>query len=209
MINNIDSIIFDLDGTLWDSTGTVARAWQAAINKVDFVKEPMTQARVRSITGMQYDVIYEKLFPYLDEEQKRVLKELCGKEELAYMRNEGGNLYPGLEETLTYLKQKYPLYIVSNCQNGYIEAFLEHHQLHHYFSDCECFGNTQQSKADNIRAIMERNQLQSPVYVGDTMGDYEASKRNGLPFIFTTYGFGEVAEADARIDHFAELQKLL
>lgn len=208
MNKNTDSIIFDLDGTLWDSTATVARAWQAAINKVDFVKEPITQQQVQSITGLQYDVIFEKLFPTLQQEQRHQLKQLCAAEELAYMRQEGGQLYAGLEETLRYLKKKYPLFIVSNCQSGYIEAFLAHHKLQHFFSDCECFGNTLQPKAENLKALIRRNELKSPVYVGDTMGDYEASKSNGIPFIYTRYGFGQVAQPDASINHFNELQKL-
>ena len=205
----IDSVIFDLDGTLWDATGTVAKAWQAASRKVDFVKEPITQAMVRSITGMPYDAIYLKLFPYLSEEQRNILMQLCAEEELAHMRAEGGHLYPELEETLAYLQQKYPLFIVSNCQSGYIEAFLERHQLHRFFSDIECFGNTQRSKAENIKAVIERNGLKHPVYVGDTMGDYTASKSNDIPFIATTFGFGTVETPDASIDHFSELKNLL
>jgi phosphoglycolate phosphatase len=51
--NKFDSIIFDLDGTLWDSTANVARAWQAANNQVKYIREEnIDQAMVRSITGM-------------------------------------------------------------------------------------------------------------------------------------------------------------
>ncbi|WP_224999804.1 HAD family hydrolase [Cesiribacter sp. SM1] len=207
--NNIDSIIFDLDGTLWDSTATVAKAWQSAIDKVDFVEETMTQEKVRSITGMPYDAIYLKLYPGLSQEQRTTLMRICGEEELVYLRKEGGVLYPGLVETLTYLKEKYPLFIVSNCQSGYIEAFLEHYQLHRFFTDIECFGNTNQPKSSNIRAVIERNSLQSPVYVGDTMGDYQASQGAKVPFIYTTFGFGEVPEADAVITQFTDLKELL
>ena len=43
--NRFDSIIFDLDGTLWDSSANVAKAWQAAIAEVDYVTEEMTQGK--------------------------------------------------------------------------------------------------------------------------------------------------------------------
>ncbi len=208
MKHNIDSIIFDLDGTLWDATATVAQAWQAAGQKAGFVKEPITQAMVRSITGMPYDAIHPKLFPYLNQEQLQILKALSAEEELLHLQNQGGHLYAGLEETLAALKEKYPLFIVSNCQSGYIEAFLDFYQLHHYFSDIECFGNTKRSKADNIRAIIDRNQLQIPVYVGDTLGDYEASRQNQIPFVFTTYGFGQAPDAAIKIDNFTDLQQI-
>lgn len=208
MKHKIDSIIFDLDGTLWDSTATVARAWHKASQQTGFVREPVTQAMVRSITGMPYDVIHPKLFPYLNQQQLNTLQERCAAEELAQLQKEGGQLYTGLEETLDKLKKQYPLFIVSNCQSGYIEAFLAYHQLAHYFTDIDCFGNSKKSKAENIGSIVERNQLQAPVYVGDTLGDYEASRKNGIPFVFTTYGFGEAPAAEIRIDSITELQQL-
>ena len=75
--NKFDSIIFDLDGTLWDSTANVALAWQAALNQVDYVDDVMTQEKVRSITGMAYTAIFDKLFPYLDLEKRSELMAIC------------------------------------------------------------------------------------------------------------------------------------
>ena len=42
--------------------------------------------------------------------------------------------------------------------------------------------------------IAERNHLKHPVYVGDTIGDYNACQEAGVPFVFAAYGFGEVPE---------------
>ena len=204
-----DSIIFDLDGTLWDSTGTVAQAWQAAIQQVDFVTETMTQAKVQSITGLPYDVIFQTLFPDLSGKERETLKKICAIEELAYMKRFGGQLYEGLVATLDYLKEKYRLFIVSNCQSGYIEAFLEHHQMGRYFDDFACFGDAKKSKAENIRQVVSRNGLTSPVYVGDTQGDCDASAANNIPFIYATYGFGQADKQHARIEKIMDLRHLL
>lgn len=210
MLKNLDSIIFDLDGTLWDATATVAKAWQASGEKTDFVKEPVSREEVQSICGLPYDVIYQKLFPYLNEAQCNELMQLCAKEELIQLKNYGGTLYEGLEDTLAYLKGKYRLFIVSNCQSGYIEAFQEFHQLTQYFEDIDCFGNAHRSKADNIQDIIRRNKLKSPAYVGDTQGDFNASRSSNIPFIFAAYGFGQISqEAEAKIEHISELKKLL
>lgn len=92
-------------------------------------------------------------------------------------------MYPKLEETLKKLKEQYSLYIVSNCQSGYIEAFLEHYGFGHYFEDIECYGNNGLKKGDNIRKIVERNELTEAVYVGDIQGDYDASMEGGVKFI--------------------------
>lgn len=210
MIPKLDSIIFDLDGTLWDSTATVATAWSAAGEKTDFVKAPVSKEDVQSICGLPYDVIYEQLFPYLNATERTELKQLCAKEELIQLRRSGGQLYEGLEETLKYLRGKYLLFIVSNCQSGYIEAFMEHHQLQQYFDDIDCFGNANRSKADNIKDIIRRNGLRSPAYVGDTQGDFNASRSNHIPFIFAAYGFGQVdGQPDARIEQITDLKTIL
>ncbi|WP_187262930.1 HAD family hydrolase [Pontibacter beigongshangensis] len=208
MLKNTDSIIFDLDGTLWDATATVAKAWQAAVNRVDYVQDEVTQQKVQSITGMTYDAIYEKLYPYLSTEQRNELKALCAKEELEHMNRYGGNLYKGLENTLRALKEKYRLFIVSNCQVGYIETFLAHSKLHDVVEDHQCYGTRSLPKAENIKEVIKRNNLAHPVYVGDTIGDYEASKGAGVPFIYASYGFGEVPGYDARIDSLPDLKKL-
>ena len=81
-INKFDSIIFDLDGTLWDSTKNVAIAWQDALDQVDYVDEVMTQEKVRSITGLAYNVIFDTLFPQLDTEKRNELMAICAKSEL-------------------------------------------------------------------------------------------------------------------------------
>src|ERR1700761_9383456 len=121
--NKFDSIIFDLDGTLWDSSANVTLAWQAAKEKVDYIKEDFTREKIHSITGMTYKAIFETLLPYLDEEQRNEFKALAAKNELELLNEKGGELFPGLENTLQYLSEKYKLFIVSNCQSGYIEVF--------------------------------------------------------------------------------------
>jgi phosphoglycolate phosphatase len=208
--NKFDSIIFDLDGTLWDSTGNVALAWQEAMAQVDYVDEVMTREKVRSITGMAYNVIFDTLFPYLDVEKREELKALCAKSELDILHVKGGELYPGLEETLRYLSTKYKLYIVSNCQSGYIEVFLNLSQMGHYFLGHQCYGTKGNPKAENIKDIVNDHDLKAPVYVGDTTGDYNSATKAGVPFIFANYGFGVVESGQiATISGFAELMELL
>jgi len=209
--NKFDSIIFDLDGTLWDSTANVAVAWQAANDEVEYINEPqITQQMVRSITGMAYSVIFEKLFPYLDEIQREHFKAICAKKEIDTLNERGGELYPNLEETLKYLSANYKLFIVSNCQNDYIETFLKFSGLEHYFAGHQCFGTKNQPKAENIKDIVNDHQLKSPVYVGDTMGDFTSSEKAGVPFIFASYGFGKVEEGQLiTIDNLGELTEIL
>lgn len=210
MTNKFDGIIFDLDGTLWDSSANVARAWMEAKEQVDFVDFHITPQEVAAMAGMTYDAIYNQLFPDLTAEKRNEFKTLSGKKELEVLEKSGGVLYPEIEETLKYLAARYPLFIVSNCQSGYIEIFLNFSKLGHYFKGHQCFGTKGRPKAENIKDIVKDYDLQYPVYVGDTMGDYESSKKAGVPFIYAAYGFGEVKDGQiATLETFSDLRKVL
>jgi phosphoglycolate phosphatase len=208
--NKFDSIIFDLDGTLWDSSANVTLAWQAAKEQVDFIQEDFTREKIHSITGMTYKAIFETLLPYLTEEQREEFKALAAKNELDTLYKTGGELYPQLEETLKYLSAKYKLYIVSNCQSGYIEVFFKTSGFEHYFQGHQCYGTKSMPKADNIRDIVNDHNLKSPVYIGDTMGDYTSATKAGVSFIFASYGFGVVKEDQvATVDRLIDLVEIL
>jgi phosphoglycolate phosphatase len=122
----------------------------------------------------------------------------------------GGDMYPGLEETIKYLAAKYKLYIVSNCQNGYIETFLSHCPVADHFLGHQCYGTKGQPKAENIKDIVKDHGLKAPVYIGDTTGDRDSAAKAGVPFIYASYGFGKVDEGMiATIDSFGALKELL
>ena len=133
------------------------------------------------------------------------LMELCTDHENEYLREHGGVLMPKLVETLEVLSQKYFLAIVSNCQQGYIEAFLAYHDLERFFDDHEDFGTTQMQKSDNISLVMERNGLEKTLYVGDIQGDCDSALKAGAAFVHAAYGYGKVPAAEYRINTFSEL----
>ena len=207
-----DSVIFDLDGTLWDASAAITLAFQRAKASVDYVENDVTLAQVRAVTGQPYEVAHEQLFPGIPVARLAEFRALCAHQELAAARQPGGIIYPAADATLRYLRGRdYRLFIVSNCQLGYVEAFFDNSQLGHYFEGHQCFGTKRLPKAENICEIVARYDLRAPVYVGDTPGDQTASQAAGVPFIFATYGFGriEAAAAPLRIDQLADLRRLL
>lgn len=198
-------IIFDMDGTLWDSAENVAISWNLALEKSGKMKRSLTKEDIQSVMGKTMDQIADLLFAGLDLENRRMLLKECCSMENEYLREHGGELYDGVEETLKELKKKYLLFIVSNCQKGYIEAFLDYYRMWDYFTDIECYGNTRKQKGDNIRLVADRNGLEQAVYVGDIQGDYDASRQAGVGFIHAAYGFGTIDAKTLRISRFAEL----
>ena len=204
----MDSIIFDVDGTLWDSTESVAASWNKAIREhssLNLTLEPVSLSRV---FGKTMTEIADTLFPSLSADERMKLLEVCFDEENRYLEDHPGILYPDVARTLKKLASRYPRYIVSNCQCGYIEVLLRTTGLGPYIKDHLCFGETQVPKGETIRKLIVKNRLQSPVYVGDTQGDADSCKTAGIPFIFAEYGFGDVPDARMRIQTFSDLEKL-
>lgn len=200
-------ILFDMDGTLWDSAKTVAQAWTDILHRVEGIDRVVTEEQIRGVMGLTMDTIADILFPDLPEREK-LLRRCCILEN-EYIAREGGQLYPDLEKTWQALQKKgYHLYIVSNCQAGYIEAFLQKYGFAKYFEDTECFGNNGLSKGENIALVVRRNGLDSAAYVGDIQADYDAAKQAGVAFYHAAYGFGTVREPVPRLGCFADLAKL-
>lgn len=203
-------ILFDMDGTLWDASEQVTAAWNIALAKnADLGGRQITAAQMQNLMGKTMTDIFHILLPNADEKRRTAIAEDCCEEENSYLRSHGAVLYPGVAETLGELSHSYRLFIVSNCQDGYIEAFLAYYGFGSLFTDTECFGRTGKTKKDNIRLLLERNHLKQAVYIGDTQLDFESAQFAGLPFIHASYGYGEVKEAAHSINGFSELTEIV
>jgi len=202
-----DGIILDVDGTLWDSTDVVAESWKKVIDALQMKSDiDVSAENLKKHFGKTMEVIADEVFPEETKERRKEMMALCCKTENSDLREiDADLLYPGVADTIRELSKKVKLFIVSNCQKGYIEVLVDKYNFHPYITDTECYGNNGLNKDENIRLLVERNNLKYPVYVGDTEGDMLACKSAGVPFIFATYGFGKTDEYIAKIDSFTEL----
>lgn len=195
----MDSIIFDVDGTLWNSTGIVADSWTDYLQNTEHLNITVTAELLISLFGRPMPEIARNVFlGHSESEQLRLLDACCQAEHEALLAN-CAPLYEDLDKAIRLLSEKYDLYIVSNCQSGYIDVFLQTSGLKKYFKGHICNGDNGLEKSANIRWIINTYHLQSPVYVGDTLGDYEACRKADVPFILAEYGFGDAPKPDARI----------
>ncbi len=207
----LQAIIFDVDGTLWNTTDYVAEAWNRAGEEFSSSRNcPITGADLRREFGKTMDVIAENLFPKESKEVQEKILSRCKIYEKETLENISHSLlYPHVKETLQKLSEKYKVYIVSNCQSGYIPLFLEKNELEKDVDDFECYGDTLRYKGENIRLVMERNNITSAIYVGDTMGDFTASQEAEIPFVFARYGFGEVENPEISVDNISEILQIV
>lgn len=207
---NKKNLIFDLDGTLWDPRATIIKIWNEVLTQRQLLQTELKPEDMDQYMGLLFDDILKDIIPGISDQQvQKILLEIVKKEN-KILRAHGGILYEGVAETLTNLKKTHDLFIVSNCQDGYIEAFLEYYQFNDLFTDIESHGRTKKPKAENIKLIMERNHLshENSVYIGDTQTDYDSAKANHLSFIFCEYGFGalNISEYKPSVSKFSDLE---
>lgn len=198
------ALFFDLDGTLWDAIEPLKDSWNATMKEAgqDWV---FSYAEMKSYMGLTPEETVPLAFPFADKETGIRLFARCLKEEIAYLSQHPGTLYPREKEVLRVLKKSYPLYVVSNSGKGYIENYLSACSTAPYFKGRLCAGDTQKDKWENIRILMEREGLDEVIYIGDTEKDRIQSEKAGVPFIHAAYGFGKVPEAEYSIESLSEL----
>lgn len=205
-LKNMDGVIFDLDGTLWDSSAQIAKAWNELLRtRPDIVREDITQEDLYANMGLPMYDIAANLFPDEEPAVRNALMDDMGVFENEYLLKTGGTLFPGIREVITKAASKHPVFVVSNCQSGYIEAFITAHGFDGVFKDHTCWGDTGNGKGDNISLICKRNGLKRPVYIGDTDSDSKACKKAGVPFIFAAYGFGDTKDYSERVESPGEI----
>jgi len=210
------NLIFDVDGTLWNTTGIVAGAWQRAADTSGLTSAKLDAETLKKEFGKTMDVIAQNVFPDIKDKKDRdkvsELCMICEQEDLDDMDEETTEsiLYDGIRETLEDLKKRNRLFIVSNCQAGYIELFIRKTHTEHLIEDHLCYGDTGLEKNETIARLMERYDMQKEetFYIGDTEGDQNASGLAGIEFIFASYGFGEAKEPCRKIAAFKDLKEI-
>ena len=202
------SVIFDLDGTLWETIDSTFSAINAVAKKYN--QGEIDKALVCSNYGNNKVESAKLFFPKLSQEEAFKLLDESDVLNIKNLTTNGGYIYPGLEETLFKLHEKYDLYIVSNtAAKEYIESFLISTRLFKYFKDYVAASEIILSKGDAITKLMNDYYIKEAIYVGDTMKDYKAAKVANIPFVQCLYGFGEELDCDHKIKTISELSEMV
>ena len=204
-----ESLIFDIDGTLWDSRELVAEGFNIQLRKEGFDHLCVDAEILRPLFGKSITEFADAMLPSIPAPERYELMERCMKTEQEYLfANECRIGYPKVKETFRELSKKHRLFIVSNAERGYPKLCIDKLGLGEYVQGHMCFGDTGTSKGKTIRTLMRKHNIESAIYIGDTQGDLEACREAGIPFIFCTYGFGQAESYDAKIDSIDELLEM-
>jgi len=204
-LENFDSIIFDLDGTLWNTIDSCVKSLAEVKNKHKDILYDISAKEVEESMGLAFDDISKKYYGYLEKNKAMEYTKEALNTNINNLLKTGGTLYPKMQDTIKELSKNFKLCIVSNCEDGYIESFLNNSNLWDYFIDYESHGKTNLSKGENIKLVIDRNNLKNTVYVGDTISDKIATEYAKIPFVYASYGFGNVSEYDYKLNTISDL----
>ena len=204
------SLIFDIDGTLWDSRALVAEGYNIQLYSEGYNHLCVDAEVLRPLFGKTMTEIADVILAEIPVPERYALMERCMETENRYLaENECRIGYAGVKETLELLAQDYRLFIVSNAQCGYPELCMEKLGIAHLFEGHLCFGDTGTEKGETILTLMQRHRIADAVYIGDTQGDYEATLVAKIPFVFAAYGFGAPQGFAARLADIRQLPQVL
>lgn len=204
-----ESLIFDIDGTLWDSTDLVAKGYNRHVCRIGLEHLQVTGEYLKGLFGRTMSEIADVIFAEIEAPRRYEIMQACMDEEHVVLEEDPCDIaYPGVVETMEVLAKNHRLFIVSNSQSGYPQLLIEKLGIGHLIQGHLCYGDTGTCKGETIRTLMERHGVTDAVYIGDTQGDMEASYMAGLPFVYCCYGFGQPEKYDAMVDSFPELEGL-
>ena len=205
-----ESIIFDIDGTLWDSRALIAEGYNIQLRKEGLHHLQTNEDVLLKLFGKTMSDIADNLFPDFPPEERYALMDRCIESEDAYLNEHPCDTiaYPDIQSTMEELAKKHRLFIVSNGQKGYPQLAAKKLKVDHLISGYLSYGDTGTEKGETIRILMKDHNIANAVYVGDTQGDYEATLEAGIPFVWAAFGFGNPAGYDAKIEKFADLLNL-
>lgn len=199
-----DSLIFDMDGTLWDAVDTYAHSWNVVFGEMG-IDKTIDRHILAPMVGWEGKKVIETLMPEFDHQKRLDIYAIVNDRRHSLIGDMGGIMYDGVMEGLPKLAEKYKLFILSNCAKGIIRQFINWAGIDAYITDEIAYGTNFMPKNFNIKQLIETHDLKAPVYIGDTAGDGEQTRLAGIPFVFVSYGFGTTDDHDVKFDDFTAL----
>lgn len=199
-----DSLIFDMDGTLWDAVETYAQGFNDFFEHHG-VSRRIEKAGITGFMGMEEAAFLAATLPEWPAETRSSMYKEVVEHQYARIRRDGGDLYEGVVEGLAELSRHFGLFIVSNCPALAIEHFMDWAGIRPYIIDSKAHGANGRPKYQNIRDLIASYSLAKPVYIGDTDSDRKQAELVPLPFFFVDYGFGQSTEYAGRASSFRQL----
>ncbi|MCX6182283.1 MAG: HAD hydrolase-like protein [Bacteroidetes bacterium] len=207
-------VLFDLDGTITDSSEGIVNSIKHALSRLGFPDEPAE--KIQTYIGPALHETFKKHYEIEDTAGAVAIYR-------EYYSTKGifeNKLYEGIDEVLEMLKyQGYTLALATGKPTYYAEIILKHFEIDHYFS-AVVGSNMDGSRSDKQEIIAEvfkqlkyNPEVHEATMIGDRYHDVHGAKQHNIPCIGVSYGYSEgdeLIEAGAVqvIDHPMEIMVL-
>ena len=192
ILKNKHIYLFDLDGTLIDSSPEIIKTYNTVFkkNNIKPIREVSEDIIGPTLKDTISNLIPSKHLSNID----KIIKDFIGLYDNKFCTE--SSLYDGVYETLDKLSKKNRLILITNKRFIPTEKILYSNEIINFFEKYFSVDIKSQysfNKSSLIKNVLEEMKLdpKKTVYVGDTKEDFKASMDNNIDFIFAEYGYGK------------------
>ncbi len=218
-IANLKAIIFDMDGTLFNSFSVsydaIREGYELFWKEIGVDGPTPSWQEVKRLIGLPTHEFYPAALPEEHRDKWGILSRYVGRAERRRLAEGEGRTFDGVHEALAELQERgFVLGCLSNASRRYFDAVMDECNLRKYFRKLRHIGEFYNiQKSDVLREwSAEFGGSGHLLYVGDRRGDIEAAHDAGVRAVGVTWGYGvpeELAGAEAVIDSMTELPDLV
>ncbi|TCU65631.1 adenosylhomocysteine nucleosidase [Tissierella praeacuta] len=211
------SIIFDMDGTLFQTNKVLEISLLETFNYLESINEwngEIPIEKYHKIMGAPLPKVWEILLPDHSQEVRKFTDSFFLKVLIENIKNGKGALYPHVEDVFSYLRDNnWSIFIASNGLKEYLKTIVSFYQLDNWIFDFYSIEEIESlDKSNLVEFILRKYNIQKGAIVGDRISDINAAKDNGLVSIGCNFDFAreeELSKADYVIDDLIELKSII
>lgn len=197
-MKHIRNLLFDLDGTLVDSSRTIQTCIQYALDQLGIA--PVVDSPVESVIGKPLFDIFLSQYPMSHAQAELAVGHY--REHYDRLAQAGSQVYEGVNEALAHLKRDgMRLYIATVKPTSVADKVLRDLRLRSYFDGVAgaSMGTERRDKSSIIAYALKKFDLdpRCSLMIGDREQDILGARENGLSCIAVSYGFGSKHELDS------------
>ncbi len=214
-LKSIHNLLFDLDGTLVDSSGTISASLDYALDKIGVGLNSATP--VESFIGMPLLDIFRNEFELTTEQADTAITHY--RVHYDELGRTGSRIYSNIEDVLSELRHAgYRLFVATVKPTAIAKKVLLDWNLITFFDGVAgaSVGHQRRDKSSIIAHVLDEFQLDPSrsMMIGDREQDIAGARENGLYALAVAYGFGSREELHAAgpdyiAEHAAEIASLL
>ncbi len=200
----IKKLVFDLDGTLWDTRESYLYSYKKLCEYYNIVN-PVSNDKILTYLGVKLDILIDELFPFISD--KEYLAKLAVNYSIEYVLENQKCLSNNIYELFKKISSEYEIYIISNCPVNYLKTFFQISNVSEFVTGYFTIENG--SKENHLKLITNNYEYKA-IFVSDAASDYEEIvDHSKIFFCYAKYGYKPANHYDYSINSLDEIIDVL